>query len=57
MLKRLTNHRWSPTDLLAEAHIAIGDRSSGLLELEAAASSFQRLGARIDLAQVTDRIA
>lgn len=42
---------------LAQAHLAQGDRGSGLLELEAAGTSFERLGARIDLEQVTERIA
>jgi tetratricopeptide (TPR) repeat protein len=42
--------------LLAEAHLARGDRDSGLLELEAAGTSFERLGARIDLERVTERI-
>lgn len=34
--------------LLAEAHLARGDRESCLLELRAATSAFERLGARLD---------
>ena len=54
-LLRATRRSRGP--LLAEAHLAQGDRKQRLLELEPARTSFDRLGARIDLEQVTERIA
>ena len=54
-LLRATRRSHGP--LLAEAHLAQGDRNQRLLELEPARTSFDRLGARIDLEQVTERIA
>ena len=42
--------------LLAEAHLAGGDRQSGLLELRAARAVFERLGAALDLDRADCRI-
>jgi tetratricopeptide (TPR) repeat protein len=42
--------------LLAEAHLARGDRDSGLLELRTAQTAFERLGARPDAERTEGRL-
>jgi tetratricopeptide (TPR) repeat protein len=43
--------------LLAEAHLACGDRDGGLLELRAASSILERLGAKHDHERITQRLS
>jgi hypothetical protein len=43
-------------ELLAEAHLSHGDRDSGVLELRAACTAFERLGARRDIERCDRRM-
>jgi hypothetical protein len=47
----------APASLLAEAHLHRGARDPGILELRAAASPFDRLGATLDSRRTGRRLA
>jgi ATP/maltotriose-dependent transcriptional regulator MalT len=43
-------------ELLAEAFLHRGDREGGLLELRAAGTAFERLGAALDVRRISERL-